>query len=79
MAKVIIEDNGSGMNSGTINNLFQPFFTSKEPGKGTGLGMYIVQRIIKKYEGHIEVKSQIGSGTILKLTIPLATEAVLLK
>ncbi len=79
MATVLISDNGIGMNESMLSKTFQPFFTSKEPGKGTGLGLYISQRIIKKYEGDIHIKSQAGKGTDITIEIPLVSQEVLFK
>lgn len=67
-----IEDTGSGIEAATLPKLFQPFFTTKEPGKGTGLGLASVHRIMNKLGGSIQVNSQLGKGTIFQLTFPAA-------
>lgn len=67
-----IEDTGSGIDEATQAKLFQPFFTTKEPGKGTGLGLASVQRIMNKINGSISVSSQVGQGTTFRLKIPVA-------
>jgi len=63
-------DNGMGMTRKTQRSLFDPFYTTKEVGSGSGLGMSIVSSIIKEHEGHIEVDSHLGSGTSISITLP---------
>jgi two-component system NtrC family sensor kinase len=66
-----IADNGVGMNAQTLKKIFEPFFTTKEVGEGTGLGMSIAYNTIKKHNGQITVKSEIGSGAEFVLKIPV--------
>jgi len=56
-AKLVLTDNGCGMNEEVLKNLFEPFFTSRPSKKGTGLGLSIVHRIVADHEGRIEVMS----------------------
>jgi len=65
------KDNGIGISEDDIGNIFNPFFTTKELGKGTGLGLFIVYSEIEKLNGKIDVKSKLGEGTIFTITIPL--------
>ncbi|MCH8208678.1 MAG: HAMP domain-containing histidine kinase, partial [Nitrospinae bacterium] len=51
-----------------------PFFTTKEQGKGTGLGLNIVHGLVEKYNGRIEVESKMGEGTTFTITFPIKTE-----
>ena len=59
-----IEDTGEGITKNNLDKIFNPFYTTKEPGKGTGLGLFIVKQIIERNKGKIFVKSQPGEGTI---------------
>ena len=55
---ISIKDSGIGINKAQINRIFEPFYTTKEPGKGTGLGLSIVYNIIKEHKGNIDIKSK---------------------
>ncbi|MFH1798789.1 MAG: ATP-binding protein [Candidatus Omnitrophota bacterium] len=65
---VIVKDTGVGIGKEHLGQIFNPFFTTKDPGKGTGLGLFIVKHIIEKNNGTIEVQSEQGKGTIFTLT-----------
>lgn len=58
-----IKDNGSGIEEPVLEQIFLPFFTTKDPGKGTGLGLYIVRNICEKHSAKISCNSKPGSGT----------------
>jgi signal transduction histidine kinase len=66
---VSVADTGGGIPEEKINRIFEPFYTTKK--KGTGLGLMIVQRIVRAHGGHIEVESQVGRGTTFRLWLPL--------
>lgn len=63
-------DNGSGIPADVVRDIFKPFFTTKEVGKGTGLGLYISHQIIMKHKGDIKVRSEMGKGTSLTIELP---------
>ena len=69
---VRIADNGSGIQPGILAKIFEPFFSTKGEGKGTGLGLYISRNIILAHGGYLEVASAVGSGTVFTISIPLA-------
>lgn len=73
---VCIADNGMGMSEEVQQRLYDPFFTTKPVGKGTGLGMSICYGIVEKHNGRIEVKSEIGKGTEFVITIPVNYRSV---
>jgi len=65
-----VRDNGEGMNSEQIDNLFAPFLTYKE--SGTGIGLAIVKKIMENHSGKVQVESKVGQGTRFKLLFPIA-------
>jgi two-component system NtrC family sensor kinase len=68
-------DTGSGIRKADLGHLFEPFFTTKEPGKGTGLGLSISWAIVTSHGGTIEVDSTEGSGTTMRVILPLSEVA----
>lgn len=66
-----VSDNGSGIPTDKLSVIFDPFYTTKPPGKGTGLGLNVVYRILTKYRGTITVESQPDQGTTFRLKIPV--------
>ena len=69
---IIVEckDDGIGIPPETLKDIFKPFFTTKEVGKGTGLGLYISYEIIKRHGGEIRVSSEVGQGTTVTIILP---------
>jgi PAS domain S-box-containing protein len=67
---IAVADTGSGMSEEILEKIFEPFFSTKEPGKGTGLGLSTVLGIIKSHQGFVNVSSQVGKGTSIKIYLP---------
>jgi len=67
---ISIKDSGCGMKAKEIDNIFEPFYTTKDIEKGCGLGLTIVSEIVKNYEGHIKVESAPKKGTLFLVLLP---------
>ncbi len=70
---ISVSDNGQGMDEATMNNLFEPFYTTKPKGKGTGMGLAMVYGAVTQNKGVIEVESAPGRGTTVSIMFPRAT------
>ncbi len=66
-----VKDNGGGIAADRLSVIFDPFYTTKAPGRGTGLGLNIVYRIMTKYLGKVSVQSEVGEGTTFRLQFPV--------
>ena len=71
-AKIFVSDNGCGIAKENLNLIFDPYFTTKDPDKGTGLGLAVAHGIVKIHGGHITVYSEIGKGTTFHVYLPMA-------
>jgi len=66
-------DSGMGIDPEHLSRIYDPFFTTKQIGKGTGLGLAVSYGIIKDHGGHIDVESKPGEGALFLITLPLAS------
>lgn len=74
MAQIIISDSGEGIAPEALKRVFEPFYTSREPGHGMGLGLFIVQEIIKEHDGCMTIMSRKNLGTEVLISLPCAPE-----
>lgn len=74
--QVTIKDNGPGISPAEAAHIFEPFYTTKDPGKGTGLGLATCLRIIKQHHGSIEMVSDTGQGATFIILLPAHTDPV---
>ena len=70
-ACIEVRDDGSGMTQSVKDHLFEPFFTTKPPGRGTGLGLSTCFGIARQHDGMIQVETEPGHGTVMRLLLPL--------
>ena len=71
LIRLSVSDTGQGMDKTTLQRIFEPFFTTKPMGEGTGLGLSVVQRIVREHEGQIAVRSVPNRGTRFDIDLPL--------
>jgi signal transduction histidine kinase len=69
--RVVVEDNGCGISPENLSQVFDPFYTTRSTGEGTGLGLYIVSGILKNYGAQYHLESQEGQGTTFTIDFPL--------
>ncbi|MCE5275848.1 MAG: response regulator, partial [Deltaproteobacteria bacterium] len=65
-----VRDTGHGMEPPVLESIFDPYFTTKAPGEGTGLGLSVVQGIVKSQGGHVTVSSEVGKGSLFHVFFP---------
>lgn len=75
-AVVTVTDNGMGMSRATLARVFEEFFTTKPPGKGSGIGMAVSKSLIESDGGIISIESEPGAGTMVTVRLPVATDGV---
>ncbi len=68
---ISISDNGKGIPPENISRIFEPFYTTKAPGRGTGLGLSVSHRIVKQHSGYFRVDSRIGEGSTFTVVLPV--------
>lgn len=67
---ISVADSGAGIPAEQIAHVFEPFFTRRSSGSGTGLGLYIARSIVELHQGRIDLTSQQGKGTVFKVVLP---------
>lgn len=73
---ITVTDSGSGIPADDLDRIFEPFYTTKEPGKGTGLGLSVAYKILQQHQGFIDIQSTVGKGTTVYLGLPLTRDSV---
>ena len=68
---ISFKDTGKGINEEKLSKVFEPFYTTKKEGKGTGLGLWVSYGIIKSFQGDIKVESKLKKGTTFTITLPI--------
>ena len=70
MVRLVVEDNGCGIPKDLRKHVFEPFFTTKKDGKGTGIGLTVVKRMVEEHGGWIQVQSEEEKGTTFIMNFP---------
>ncbi len=73
-ARIVVRDDGAGIPTEILPRIFEPFLTTKETGRGVGLGLAISRSILERHRGNIEVQSEVGRGTTFTVTLPWGVE-----
>ncbi len=73
--KLTVQDNGNGIDPSNIDRIFEPYFTTKEVNKGTGMGLSVTHGIVSSHGGKITVESRLGKGTVFDIYLPQVTAA----
>jgi signal transduction histidine kinase len=75
MCVLRVRDTGVGIPAEHLQDIFNPFYTTKAPGQGTGLGLSVVHSILQRYHGEIRVASEVGVGTTFTIELPCQCHA----
>jgi len=74
IVEIVVSDTGPGIEEDRLEKIFDPFYTTKDPGEGTGLGLSVSYAIVKEHKGIIRVTSQPGGGAVFSLRFPAVME-----
>ena len=69
--ELTFSDTGCGMSEEVKSQIFEPFYTTRKSGEGTGLGLYLVHRMVEEHRGTITVESELGRGTVFRIYFPV--------
>jgi two-component system sensor histidine kinase RegB len=72
--QIEIVDHGPGMNPDVLDRLGEPFFTTKQPGRGMGLGWFLARSVVERLGGTLAVESQVGQGTKVTVALPTTSD-----
>ena len=72
MLEIEIEDSGEGMDAERVRRALDPFFTTKEPGRGMGLGLFLTRSVVERLGGELSLDSRPEQGTRVRMRLPLA-------
>jgi two-component system sensor histidine kinase RegB len=70
--RIVVKDSGRGMTREVLQRAGEPFFTTKEPGSGMGMGLFLARSVIERIDGQLEIQSAAGEGTTVRVTLPIA-------
>ena len=73
---LLFKDNGCGMSRERSSRIFEPFYTTKPVGRGTGLGLWVSLQFVEKLGGTIEIETETGRGTLVRVRIPETKKAL---
>jgi signal transduction histidine kinase len=73
--RIEVSDTGGGIPPENLEKVLEPFFTTKEEGKGTGLGLAICRRVVQEHDGLIQIASEVGKGTTVRIVLPVKNPA----
>ena len=72
--RILVIDHGDGMTAEVLQRVGEPFFTTKEPGRGMGLGLYLTQNVLRRLNGELKFSSRPGQGTTAEILLPTSRQ-----